>query len=144
MKLTIAQIVLEQCEFKHRDDYLSVPSDKPPGEAGLTLSSQVLRAKNAPNEKALVRLHAASDSNATYVFEVTYVVFYGMAWDEGESVPADLEKRLMVTGATMLLPFVRETVASLTSRGKFGPIWVAPTNIADLSANAESDSPRGG
>lgn len=132
MKLTIAQIILERSEFKHRDDYLRLEprTALEPSNVGMTV--QVQRAETDPAHAALVRVTAKSDDEALYYFSVTYVVFYGMEVEEGEAPPADLDHRLMVTGATMLFPYIREAVANLTSRGRFGPSWIAPTNFNNL------------
>lgn len=133
MNLTISQIVLERSEFKHRDDYLRLdPTVTKLEPSSVGMSVQVQRAADNPSKAALVRVAAKSGDEALYHFAVTYVVFYGLEFAEGEVAPADLEQRLMVTGATMLFPYLREAVANLTSRGRFGPSWLAPTNFNNL------------
>jgi preprotein translocase subunit SecB len=134
MKLTITQIVLEHAEFKHRPDYLAIAlnNDDAAVRSNVNLTAQVSRAEQNPNGAALVRLGAKSAEDSLYQFELGYAVFYSLEWQEGEEVPEDLDNRLMVTGSTMLLPFIREVVASLTGRGRFGPTWLAPTNFNEL------------
>lgn len=136
MKLTIGQIILERAEFKHQDDYLRVEPTTPLEPSSVGMAVQVQRAVADPNGSALVRVSATSAEDAPYQFSVTYVLFYAMEPEEGGAVPEDLDRRLMVTGATMLFPFIREAVANLTSRGRFGPSWLAPTNFNNVVLNA--------
>lgn len=136
MNLTIKQIVLERSEFEHRDDYLRLEPSTTPEPSSVGMTVQVQRAEANPAGAALVRVTATSGDGALYRFSVTYVVFYGMELEEGETAPADLDRRLMVTGTTMLFPYIREAVSNLTSRGRFGPSWLAPTNFNNLVPNA--------
>ncbi len=133
MKLGISQIVLESAQFKHRDDYLTIPLGKDVGASGVKMNIQVARAEEDPKAAALVRLVARSDENAVYQFDISYVIFYSMEWDEGEDEPGNLDQRLIQTGSNMLLPYVRELVSSLTGRGRFGPTWVAPTTFKHVA-----------
>jgi len=132
MKLTIAQVVLEDATFEHRRDYLSLPQNTAVAQSQVTFTTEVGRADQNPNGAAYVRLAAKSAEDAIYLFDISYVVFYLMEWEEGETVPDDLDRRLMITGSTMLFPFVREVMANLSGRGKFGPTWLAPINFNDL------------
>jgi preprotein translocase subunit SecB len=132
VNLSISQIVLERAEFAHREDYLRLEQKTALPPSSVEMTVQVQRAEGNTKGAALVRVIASSGEDAVYHFAVTYVVFYGMVWEGDESVPDDLDRRLMVTGATMLFPFLRETVANLTSRGRFGPSWLTPTNFNSL------------
>jgi len=137
VKLKIHQIILEAVKFKHRDDYLallpttSLPSTDIQLAAGLAVSD------SNPNDM-LVRLEARSGDGGLTSFDVSYVMLIGVEYDAEEVPPPDLPNRILVTGATMLLPFVREVVANLTAKGRFGPTWLAPTNFH--KAFAESDA----
>jgi len=131
MKLTIAQIVLERADFKHRDDYLNLALATPV-QSGVQLQIQMQRPEGDPSAPVLVRLTAISAEDATYQFTVTYVVLYLIEREVEDEALTDMDRRLLVTGSTMLFPFIRETVASLTGRGRFGPSWLAPTNFNTL------------
>lgn len=141
MKLSIAQVVLERAEFAHRADYLTFAPNTPIANDGVQVTAQMGRGVQNPNNAALVRLTAKSEEGSLYYFDVSYVVFYTMEWDEGEEIPENLDHRLVVTGSTMLLPFIRETVASLTGRGRFGPTWLAPANFQMLDFKEEPTQP---
>lgn len=41
-----------------------------------------------------------------------------------------LEKYATISGVSLLYPFLREAVANLTQRGRFGPVWLSPLNVA--------------
>ena len=130
MKLNIAQIVLEQASFEHQPDFLQ----RKPTEA-LAPSEIALRVELAKQEAAdgaVVRLLVESPKETAYRFKVSYLVLFTFAPD-GEEVPDDLDRRLMVTGAAMAFPFAREFVANLTSRGRFGTTWLGPTDFSRLT-----------
>ena len=44
----------------------------------------------------------------------------------------ELEAYLKSNGWALLFPFVREALANLTGRGRFGPIWMNPVNVLAL------------
>jgi hypothetical protein len=41
-------------------------------------------------------------------------------------------------GVSMVFPFVREAIANLTMRGRFGPVWIDPLNVQAIVADAQS------
>jgi preprotein translocase subunit SecB len=45
-------------------------------------------------------------------------------------------KEFFTTGSAhaVLFPFVREAVANITMRGRFGPVWLNPVNFGALVA----------
>jgi preprotein translocase subunit SecB len=126
-ELRIAQFILEEARFAHRRDYLALsPQQKVEGLRG-DLSVEVQTNLTEEGEdKAIVRLRAVSDKpEALYSFSVSYVAFIQMRGPR----PDSLEQRLAATGGAFLMPFVREAVASLTGKGRFGPIWLPPVNF---------------
>ncbi len=135
MKLSINQIVLERATFAHRSDYLTLLPSVATPEGAVALSVEVGRSTEDAS-LALVRLMASSAEGALYEFSVAYVLLLGLEYDPGEIISPDLDRRLVATGAPMLFPFVRETVANLTARGRFGPTWLAPTNFNDIAQSA--------
>ena len=124
-------MVLEQAQFAHRPDYLSLPADTKLTASDVQLFSQVMRSEGEKTN-AVVRLTAQSAKGALYSFEVSYSALFAID-TEGEEVQ-DMDRRLMVTGSTMLYPFVREVVANLTAKGRFGPTWLAPVNFNNTVA----------
>lgn len=140
MKLSISQIVLESAEFKHRNEkYFNQSPKSQVDESGVNLFATIMRTDGDPNRGAFVRLKAESEPEATYQFKLTYGIFYGIEWEEGEEVEENLNQRLLVTGGIMLMPYVREFVANLTGRGRFGPMWIAPTTVNAVEMVPESE-----
>jgi preprotein translocase subunit SecB len=135
MKITIAQMALERLEFKHRPGS-NLPSGVPVPSAGVALNAQVAHQDGNPNAVA-VRLTAQSAEDAVYQFKVTYAAYYTLEWSEGEVGLPDLDRRIVVTGCNMLLPFLRETIASVTGRARHGPIWLSPTDFIAMALTAE-------
>lgn len=132
-RLRIAQIVLEEARFGHVGDFLArdlgTPFPDTPGEIGVQV-------RQTSDKTAIVRLKLVSnDPTAAYHYTISYVVLFEI---EGAG-PPDLDKRLAVTGANMAMPFVRELVANLTGRGRFGVRWVGPMNFNKMIAEAENE-----
>jgi preprotein translocase subunit SecB len=131
MKLTIAQILLEGAQFAHKSNYLERMPTEATAASPVDLQIELAEAQDKPNAR-VVRLRVMSNApEALYEFTVSYLAIFTLDM-EGEQPPADLDRRLMVTGATMVFPFAREVVANLTMRGRFGPSWMQPVNINEL------------
>lgn len=127
LELRIVQFVLEDSRFAHRKDFLALsPQQKVEGvRAELSVEVQT-KFKEDEDDKALVRLRATSDQpDAPYSFAVSYIVLIQMRGHR----PENLSERLAATGGGFLMPFVREVVANLTGKGRFGPVWLPPVNF---------------
>ena len=131
----IAQIVLSDASFSHRPDFLSLETTTkvPTGPLELSLECEV----SAPDRVAIVRLRASNDSApadaSLYRFNLCLLAMLELSSESG--LGEGDEKVLAITAASMLFPFLRETLASLTSRGRFGPIWLQPVNVRQLIAD---------
>lgn len=126
-KLGIAQIFLEEAQFRHRTDPLdmSVGQQTPPTPAEISLD---LRASSDGGSVA-VRLRVESKApEATYFYSVSYIVLFTI----GGAMSEQLGDQLLVIGGTMAMPFVREAVANLSQRGRYGPTWLSPVNFSDI------------
>lgn len=136
MKLSIAQVLLEEVQFAHASRHFLTQSAGESSESPVDV--RVDLRKGETGTEAVVRLRMVGQ--APYAFTVSYLVLFKLDF-EGSSSPDELDKRLLVTGATMAMPFVRELVANLSSRGKFGATWLAPTDFSQLLLNVESAEP---
>lgn len=140
-KLGIAQVLLEEVSFRHVGDFLARDLAQPIPPTPAKVNVQVVRSATEAG-RATVRLKVVSDdATAAYHYAVSYLVFFTV---DGPG-PTDLDQRLAVTGGNMAMPFVRELVANLSSRGRFGAVWVAPVNfnklILDASGQGETNVP---
>lgn len=132
MQLKLVNLVLESVQFAHVGDYMSKDVEKEQGESPARLEINVHH--DANDKKAFVRLRVTCDDpGAPYSYAVAYVAFFSY---EGDA-PHDVKKRFAVTGGNMALPFVRELVANLSSRGRFGTTWVGPVNFNKVVQEGE-------
>ena len=135
MKLQIEQILLEDARFAHAPDFLARQTKENVPSLDVELRLDVMKAPDGSG--AVVRLRATSESAGShYSFGVSYLVLFRLLRDENEALPSDLDKRLLVTGANMAFPFLRECVANITMRGRFGPSWLAPADFSSLVSDA--------
>lgn len=137
--IQINQLLLERATFAHPPGFLSLPALplQMPGDIQVTLQTQI----DSANKQFLVRLQLAATSvsgSPSYDIDVSLVGVFAIS----EFPATDITKQLAVTGGTILFPFARETIANLTSRGRFGPIWVQPVNLlAAVEAAEKSAAP---
>lgn len=128
MKLGIKQILLESVNFRHtKDDFLAHPGGTP-GESQVTVSADARYSEDRKDVAVRVRL-VCDAPEAPYTYDVSYIALLSVD-HENTPPPADLERRLVITGATMAMPFIRELVANLSSRARFGTTWVAPVSFS--------------
>lgn len=126
------QVILESCEFRHKQDLFSGVSGSPTKPVRAHIGVELIGSEDGKG--AAVRLRViCDDAEAPYFYSVAYLVFYQL-----KSIPKGEEERLAITGATMAMPFVRELVANLSSRGRFGPTWVSPFNFAAMSSELKA------
>lgn len=132
----IAQIILEDVQFRHSDSaYLAKDVKTEHPQVSANISVDFLRVKE--QGKAVVRLRVVCDSTeGPYSYAASYVALLTgvesiLATDDGE--------RMLVLGTSnMLMPFVREVIANLSSRGRFGTTWISPIDFAkELNKNTE-------
>jgi preprotein translocase subunit SecB len=128
--IRIAEIILERAEFSHREDFLSHPRD-----TKVDLSLQYSFTSGVTPDKA----HAVAwidvkteDSSSLYD-----VAFRMVALLDAEVQPPNfpMEEYVNLNAWVMLFPFLREAIANLTGRGRFGPILISPINIKALTAS---------
>lgn len=122
IQLAISQIILESVDFRHTESPLTSEMQLVPR----TETSLQIEVIEGEDNRAAVRLKIDCEApDSPYQYHASYLVVFSYEGDP----PKDLGKRLAVTGANMALPFVRELIANLSSRGKFGTTWVAPTDF---------------
>jgi preprotein translocase subunit SecB len=122
--IRIVQIFLESASFAHREDFLAFsPETNVSGEVEIGLEIGV----SADGSKGRIRLSATSkpEFESLYVFDI---VMTALVEREGEGNMA-LDRYLNASAGAMVMPFLREAVANLTGRGRFGPLWLKPINL---------------
>lgn len=135
MNLSIGTIQLEEVEFAQKPDYVAAPGTPQPNS---TVDLRVELARLSEGYGGVVRLRCSSDTpGVAHRFKVSYAAILTLDL-QGEEPPADLDKRLMVTGGSMLLPFVRELISNLSARTPHGSTWIAPTDFNRMVADSEA------
>jgi len=124
-RLRIAQVFLLSATFRHRGEPLSLPHTTPVMPQRINVGFQLRSLNDSKAAQILVKVESApeegEDSRYEFAVEMTAILE-----KEGDTTapPALLE-----IGAALLYPFVREVVANLTGRGRFGPVWLNPFNV---------------
>jgi preprotein translocase subunit SecB len=133
----IAQILLERVAFRHRDDYLIVPTPSPEAIIG-TINIQVESGLSDDQKTGLVRMRVQTipENRPYYELDVAMAALV-MVDEAAPNMP--LERYFTTSGAALLYPFVRQLVADLTWRGRFGPVWLNPLNVAAIQLTAASE-----
>lgn len=75
--------------------------------------------------------------------EEVRVTLSGRFAPEGESQEVPLESFAQFHAPAILMPFVREAVASLTTRGFFGSVLLPPINVQVLMDNKDASAATG-
>jgi len=123
--IQIAQVFLERATFSHRDDALALPPNTPfQPEVVVNLQGGV--ASDGKTAFLRITVHTKPEDKPLYNFTVSMFALLQVVEGQ-ENLP--LKEYVEGGGPAMLYPFVREAVASLTWRGRFGPVWLAPFNI---------------
>lgn len=128
--LRIAQVIVESITFAHRPDHLAVL----PSEVGNDLSVEFETAMEIVNQPpaGIVRLRAFTKAEAggepeKYAFDVRLVAILEFT----EDVPSNSEehRQVIASGVATLMPFARQVIASLTSQGRFGAVYLPSMNV---------------
>jgi preprotein translocase subunit SecB len=127
----VAQVFLQRAVFVHRGLPLALPENTPQAaqEISVTVAMQHLDDNTGPQVATQVTVIVATnpedgDTKALYDF----VVEMNVLVHDVDRV-AFPDHQLTEVAAAMLYPFVREAVANITGRGRFGPVWLNPFNV---------------
>ena len=125
--IEIGQVVVERAVFEHRDDYLTLPANTK--VEALPLQLRVQYGTDPTKQHGAIKVEINTDRSQRPIY-VVEVVIVGLVRVLEGSANMPIEQYATVNGAALLLPFARELVANLTSRGRFGPVWLQPINLA--------------
>jgi preprotein translocase subunit SecB len=106
---------------------IATPGDQPNLKVEVNVGAQ--RVDNDLYETAIdFKATATNNIGTIYVLEVVYAGLLKI-----ESIPeAALEPFLLISGPTMLFPFLRRLVADITREGGFPPLLLDPIDFAGL------------
>lgn len=134
--ILIDQILLERAHFEHRSDFLDFPAQT---AVNVDIDFNLSSALTSDGTKALVRLTVSSKEEPEPLYKLALTLTALVSVETGkENFP--LNEYVTTNAWAMLFPFIRETVANITARGRFGAMWLKPINLVAL-ANTSGQSP---
>jgi len=133
--IQIDQIFLHEAHFTHGKNALSLPPTY--RVEGLSLQLQTKFAGKRGERGALVAVRVqTTDPDGAYNIAVEVVMVVSAVPGEENLDPLEYVQRM---GPSTLFPFLREAVASLTLKGRFGALWLKPFNfVAAATTPVES------
>ena len=136
------QIYFSEVQFSHRRDAMKLPQATPVDLDSVRLEARI--AEQADHKVSILTLRVSTDpknGKALYHFAVEMVATVSVTEGEESLPPAAY---LRTAGPATLYPFLREVVANLTMRGRFGPVWLKPFNFQALTKGWRGQPPSSG
>lgn len=137
--IKLVSLFLKEANFRHRTDPIdgAVPAFPETGSADLEISFF-----SGPGEAMAVSLRVSNDADQPdprYDYSVEVVAMLDVDAAQANMPVNEYATRFC---PALLYPFAREAVANLTSRGRFGPIWLNPFNIQNVVDLTQVDALR--
>jgi len=124
--INIHQVFLDRASFSHREDYLTIPASTPPEVGDINVAFRMILSDTEP--RALIQARARTDPDQKPMYE--FDVILSMVISVDEAAPnMTLPEYARTGGFATLSTFLRQTVADLTLRARFGPVWLNPANL---------------
>src|SRR4029077_15802182 len=126
----IGHIYVNHVSFSHRPEAMSLPPTTSVSLDKIKLEIQVGEREDRKAAICTLRVWTdPDDPKALYQFSVEMVATASAVEGEENLPPAEY---LRTSGPATVYPFLRELVANITARGRFGPIWLKPFNFQAL------------
>lgn len=130
--IKITQIFLGQVAFSHRDDALALA---PNTSMEVTVTTEIAAHVTGDETKAVVVVSIATAPDPPPLYNIRLDMIGLLEADAGAPNLA-LKEYAAKMAPAMMYPFVREAVYSLTVKGRFGPIFLAPLNVGAVMSKA--------
>lgn len=124
--LEIVSIFLESARFAHREDALGIPANTEHPSTSVDIAIRLIDAPDGKNSVIGLRVTTENQPDALYHFSIEVMAVVQALAGEENLPPAEYVR---TAGIATLYPFLREAVANLTMRGRFGPVWLNPFNV---------------
>lgn len=125
--LTVNQIFLVKASFAHRADFLALRTNTPIGELQVLIETVLMTPKEGTGVALSVTARTdQEDKAALYQFSAEIMAMIDSVPGQENIPPLQF---VATAGVATVFPFLREMVANLTMRGRFGPVWLKPINI---------------
>lgn len=127
--LVIGQVILESIIFHHRDDFLEVPADTKPELSALATNVQV--GISDDGRRGFVRVMIVTPQDANDLYRIGLQMMATVLAHEDQP-KLSVRDYVVNHGISLLYPFAREALASVTQKGRFGPVWLSPFDVQDV------------
>jgi preprotein translocase subunit SecB len=137
--LLIDQIFLLSAHLEHRQDALSLP---PTTRVDADVKIDVAVGLSEDNSRGILTITVSTveaEPGPLYRFQVAMCALV-RADESAPNLPVN--EYLTKQGAPSMYPFLREAVANLTGRGRFGPMWLKPLNLTAPDVEAKEEAPQ--
>ncbi len=125
-RIRIGQVFVSSVAFEHREDVLQLSPRTEIGELAIKVGVQIGIQKDGKSGFVKIVVATDNEKNPLYRFAVEMT---GIIENDSASNQEAAKDYLIRSGAFMMYPFLREFVANLTTRGRFGPVWLRPMNF---------------
>ena len=128
--IRIGQVFLGKASFEHTAEALNTPPG--PGQASEHALNVSMTAAISPDGRmGLITLtvQTTPESKGQYRFLVEMV---GLVEQEPGAENMPMAQYLNTAAGATMFPFMREAVANLTGRGRYGPVWLKPLNFGTM------------
>jgi len=124
--LQVGQVFMSSARFAHREDVLQLPHKTDIGEVNVQVAMQTHISEDKKGGMIILAVRTLPGGQYVYDFEIEMV---GLVQQIPDQENMSIEEYVEKAGASMLFPFLREAVANITARGRFGPLWLKPINV---------------
>ncbi|MEP6494942.1 MAG: protein-export chaperone SecB [bacterium] len=131
--IKIDQIFLNKAHFEHAAASMELTSDAPVADHNLSVTLTAGVSDNGLQGIITISVQTTEQSTGQYVFMLEMM---GLVSVEAGAENLSIAEYLQRGSAPTILPFLREAVANVTGRGRFGPLWLKPLNLT--AAEGES------
>lgn len=120
------QIFVSSVQFSHREDALALPTTAKHPQLDFDVQVSILTTADERSAAVIFRVSSKDIPEALYKVSVELTALVEAIPGEENIPPAEYAAQF---GAGALYPFIREAIANITSRGRFGPIYLKPFNF---------------
>jgi len=124
--LQIAQVLLLTAHFSHREDALALVANT--AIENLTVQIEAKVAGKSGDPVAVVRLRVFTEKNPEHLYNFDVEIAAVITHVPGEENLDPFEYARSM-GPAAFFPFLREAVANITMKGRFGAVWLKPVNF---------------
>ena len=124
--IQISQVILLGARFAHRDDVFALPPTTRVEDLPINIEAKVGGKVGDPAAVIRLRAFTGEAPEFLYRFDVEVAALIERVPGEENLDPFEYASGM---GPVAFFPFLREAIANITMRGRFGPLWLKPYNF---------------